>query len=85
MAGFNSQKIMKFVRLFALGSPVIAGVAQHGMTMEAGKVALKGYTGVDMNTGQFDAAALAAGWTPYLAAILATYGIPKLAGIIRSF
>lgn len=81
--GFNTQKIMKYIRMAALAAPVMAGVAQHGMTIEAGKTALKGYTGIDMSTGQFDMQALIAGWTPFVAATAVTVGIPKLAGIIR--
>ena len=82
-SGFNSQSMMKYIRLAALGAPAIAGVAQHGMTKEAAVAAIGGWTGVDMSTGQFDFARLAAGWTPYLASILVTQGIPKISGIIR--
>lgn len=81
--GFNTQKIMKYVRLVALGAPVIAQ-AVRADTME-NKVmhVLEAYTGVNVKTGGFRADKLLAGWTPYLASVLATYGIPKIAGIIR--
>ncbi|GAH44540.1 unnamed protein product [marine sediment metagenome] len=81
--GFNTQKIMKYIRMASLATPIVAGVAQHGMTIEAAKAAMKGYTGVDLATGQFDLKALIAGWTPFVAATAVTYGVPKLAGIIR--
>ena len=84
MAGFNSQKIMKFIRLAALGAPVITQAVRQDSLENKAMHVLRAYTGVNMQTGQFDGAALAAGWTPYLASVLATYGIPKLAGIIRS-
>lgn len=84
MSGFNSQKLMKYIRLAALGAPVISGVAKYGASKAAAVEAIKLYTGVNVATGGFDARFLAQGWTPYLASVLATYGIPKLAGIIRS-
>ncbi len=81
--GFNSQKIMKYVRLAALGGPAIAAAMGTGTPQEKVKVALRQYTGFDMASGQFVPSELAKGWTPYLAAVLTTYGIPKIAGIIR--
>lgn len=42
----------------------------------------KDYFGVDAN-GTFNAGYLAKGWLPFLAATGITYGIPKLAGILR--
>ena len=79
----NPQSLMKYIRLAALASPVIKGVAQHGMTKGAAIVALKGFTGINVESGRFDINNLVEGWTPYLAAVLATYGIPKIAGLIR--
>lgn len=82
-SGFNSQKLMKIVRMAALGAPAIAAVSQYGFTKDAAITAIKGYTGINPNNGQFDAPALIAGWTPYLASILITNGIPKISGILR--
>ena len=83
MAGFNSQKIMKYVRLAALGGPAIGVAMSTRSNPEKVRAALVQYTGVDIATGSFNGAELAKGWTPYLASILVTYGIPKLAGMIR--
>ena len=81
MGGFNSQKIMKYVRLAALGAPAI-GVAMKPISNEE-KIAqaIQMYTGVRDGVFRWDK--LAAGWTPYLASILVTQGIPKISGIIR--
>ena len=83
MAGFNSQKIMKFVRLAALAAPVIGQAVRQDSLENKAMHVMRAYTGVNIQTGQFSGAALVAGWTPYLASVLATYGIPKVAGIIR--
>ena len=83
MAGFNTQKIMKYIRLAALGAPA----ARVAMLQTSGpdkiRRGLEAYTGFNIETGQFNAAKLAEGWGPYVAAVATTYGIPKLAGIIR--
>ena len=81
--GFNSQKIMKYVRLAALGAPAAMAAVGAGTPEQKLKVGVKFYTGVDLNDGSFNWQALAQGWTPYLASILVTHGIPKVAGIIR--
>ena len=80
--GFNSQKIMKYVRLAALVGPGAQAVMQYG-AKDGAVHALLRYTGFDMRTGQFNGSALASGWGPYLASVAVTYGIPKLAGMIR--
>lgn len=83
-SGINTQKIMKYVRLAALAAPY-AAVAMDGTKSPRVKV-LEGLgmaTGIDPNTGQFNAAYLAKGWLPFLASTAVTYGIPKLAGMIR--
>ena len=81
--GFGSHTIYKYVRLVAAGAPIIKGVAQHGLTIDAGVEAVKGYTGVDLMTGQFNLGDAIAGWTPAAVATAFTYGVPKLAGMIR--
>ncbi len=83
--GFSSQTLYKYIRLIGIGAPAISGVIQHGFTMQAANTAVKGWTGVDLTTGQFNLADLAAGWTPALATVGVTYGVPKIAGLIRSF
>ncbi|GAG60121.1 unnamed protein product, partial [marine sediment metagenome] len=44
---------------------------------------MKAYTGFNMQTGVFNGADLMKGWLPFLAATAMTYGIPKIAGMIR--
>lgn len=83
-SGFNSQKIMKYIRLAALGLPAAGVAMDSGLSgQEKLRVGLQKYTGVDMRTGQFHLSSLAEGWLPYLASIGVTYGIPKIAGLIR--
>jgi len=82
--GFNTQKIMKYVRLAALAAPAAITAINPNQTPESKvKEIMHKYTGFNMNTGKFDAAALMQGWAPFAAATVVTYGIPKLAGIIR--
>ena len=45
----------------------------------------KEYFGYNNVYGTFSFADLAKGWTPFVVATVVTHGIPKLAGIIRSF
>jgi len=82
--GINSQKVMKLIRLAALGMPAVSAALEPGISPQ-GKLrnALKMYTGYDIAYGNFSFGDLAKGWTPYLAAIAVTYGIPKLSGMIR--
>jgi len=84
MGKINTQKLMKYLRMAALAAPIVQGVANYGVSQAAAVTALRGYTGVNVQTGQFSMERLVEGWTPYLASVVATYGIPKLAGIIRS-
>lgn len=83
VSGFNTQKIMKLIRMAALGAPVAKGVSLYGVSKAAAVTAIRGYTGVNINTGKFRFEDAVEGWTPYLFAIAATYGIPKIAGLIR--
>lgn len=73
----------KLLRIGALVAPA-ASVAMGGGTNHAKiseGVAL--YTGYSIDTGRFMPDKLARGWGPFFMACLATYGIPKLMGIIR--
>lgn len=83
--GFNTQKIFKYVRLAALAAPA-AGIALTTATPEAKlKEGLKIYTGYDIDNKTFRFDKLAQGWLPFLGASVATYGIPKLTAMLRSF
>jgi len=76
---------MKWMRVGALVGPAAYAVMNpHGGDKRYIPVdILKYYSGYNIETGQFHFEDLAKGWGPYLAATLVTYGIPKLAGIIR--
>ena len=83
MAGFNTQKIMKYVRLAALVAPAAFHAVRAGTPEYKARNIIMRYTGFDMNDGRFHGQYLAEGWGPYVAAVATTYGIPKLAGMIR--
>ncbi len=81
--GFSTQKLFKIVRLAGLLLPA-AGVAMGpGTTDNKAAVIGRMYTGYDYKQKKFNWQWLAQGWTGYLAAVGVTYGIPKLAGLIR--
>lgn len=79
----NPQTIMKFIRIGALVAPAAVAAMGSGTPKERLAHGLSMYTGYDMITGTFDWRRMVAGWSAYLASILATVGIPKIAGIIR--
>lgn len=82
--GKNLQgTIFKWIRVAALVAPGVKA-AIEGNTMEE-KVAyvMAKYTGYESWNHKFNWAQLVEGYGPFLAAVLATYGIPKIAGIIR--
>lgn len=83
MAGFNTQKLMKYIRLAALAAPAASAVMSHGANAVGANLAVARYTGYDIQGNRFSLDYLKQGWMPYLAAVAATYGIPKIAGIIR--
>jgi len=81
--GFNSQKMFKLLRMAALVAPAAADFVKYDRPYDKARYILKHYTGYDIYTQRFELGDLAGGYAPYVGAILATYGIPKLAGIIR--
>jgi len=85
MGKFSTAKIFKLVRLAALGAPA-AGIATSALTPEAKvREGIRAYTGYDMGTKTFSFQHLQQGWLPFLGASVATYGIPKITSMIRSF
>ena len=79
-----TRTAFKLIRLGALAAPALA----HGMrrdldTREKIITVFSRYTGYRMDDGTFHSEYLAEGWGPYIMACVATYGIPKLVGIIR--
>lgn len=78
-----TRTAFKLIRLGALVAP--AGYAAATQPDLPNKVAsaLVMYTGYNIRDGRFYPSELAKGWGPFLMACLATYGIPKISGIIR--
>lgn len=84
-SGINTQKIFKFVRLGALALPAVAIALQPTTMQEKIKQGSLAYFGFNPDDGSFKLERLARGWMPFAAATGVTYGIPKLAGMLRSF
>ena len=74
---------MKWIRITALVAPAIHSAIGGGTPEQKLNEAMRKYTGFNAADGSFDWTWLSKGWGPYLGAVLATYGIPKLAAIIR--
>lgn len=83
-SGFNTQKIFKFVRIAALALPAAMIAIGPGTGQQKLARGARAYFGIEPGTKQFKLGNLAEGWAPFVGSILVTYGIPKLAGIIRS-
>ncbi len=83
--GFNMSKIYKYIRIGAVALPA-AGIAISSVSnAEKLEQGVRAYFGWSMRHQQFRWNWLAQGWTPALAAIGVTYGLPKIAGMIRGF
>jgi len=84
--GGNSiqRTAFKWIRIGALAAPAIVEFA-FGADTPSGKAfhTIRRYTGFDFYTKTWDITNLIEGWGPYLGAVLTTYGIPKIAGILR--
>ena len=81
------RTIFKWIRVGALVAPGVGmgvNAAKKGWGAE-GVIdqVLQCYTGYSFIHRKFDMKWLVTGWGPFLAATLATYGIPKIAGILR--
>lgn len=81
--GFNTQKIFKYVRLAALAAPAASEALSTRTTQDKINRIVEKYTGYYMPSGTFTLGKLAEGYGPLLAATVATYGIPKLASMLR--
>lgn len=81
--GFSTSSIYKYIRIAALAAPA-AAIAVGGDSPRTKLVrGLEAYTGFNIDGGKFYPEALLRGWGPFVASIVTTYGIPKLAGMIR--
>lgn len=81
------RQLFKWIRVGALVAPGVGmGVAAakkgYGPDEIVDQV-LQVYTGYSFVHRKFDFKWLVTGWGPFLAATLMTYGIPKIAGILR--
>ena len=77
------RTVFKWLRIGALLAPgAMEIVKQPDLEHKLG-YCIKRYTGYDPWQGKWVWQDLATGWTPFIATCLATYGIPKLIGIIR--
>ena len=77
------RTVFKWLRIGALVAPGVSDVIRGTTPQQKVVYVVESYTGYNLDKGKFDFRWLARGWTPFLMACLATYGIPKLVGIIR--
>ena len=79
-----TRTVFKLIRLGALATPAL-GVAMDKTHSPQWKLdyGVSIYTGFSMLDGKMHWDRLLRGWGPYIGACLTTYGIPKLANIIR--
>jgi len=81
--------VFKWLRIGALVAPAAVVATQPMKADQKLNEIFRLYTGVNIkhsmesNNIQFDWKRLAMGWAPFVAAIVTTYGIPKIAGMIR--
>jgi hypothetical protein len=82
--GLTMNKLYSLIRKGALLAPAVASI-MNPATSGQQKISdvIANYTGYSITDGTFNWARLAAGYAPYLGAILVTKGIPKLSSIIR--
>jgi hypothetical protein len=82
--GRNIQAtIFKWLRVGALVGPGVVAATKGRTWEERASYVLAKYTGYQAWDEKFNAAQLVEGYAPFLVTTLVTYGIPKLAGIIR--
>ena len=79
----TTQTLFKLVRLGALVAPAVGHFATPQPMKDKIRYTVMSYTGYDTQDKVMRWEWLASGWAPYLGAVLATYGIPKIAGILR--
>jgi len=77
------QTAYKLIPALALAAPGLSAAFGTGNTKYKVTTAVKYYTGYNMDLKMFIWSDFAVGWTPFVAASLATKGIQKLNGLIR--
>lgn len=79
-----TRTAFKLIRLGALVAPAIGVGMRTDLNGEQKfRVGIQYYTGYDYRTGTWNPSNLLRGWGAYLGAVVATYGIPKIASILR--
>ena len=73
----------KLIRLGALAAPGVFIAMKPISSKDKVNDIITAYTGYSPRWGDFRFERLLQGWGAYLGAVLTTYGIPKLTGIIR--
>ena len=76
------RTIFKWLRVGALVAPGVIRAAAQGPWDKKLHAGVLGYAGINMD-GKFDSRVLLNCWTPFLAVTAMTYGIPKIANILR--
>ncbi len=82
-SGFSQQKVFKLVRLAGLLAPAAAIALGAGNADQKVRMGIQAYTGYDMLNKKWVPASLLQGYGGLLGASIATYGIPKIVGMIR--
>lgn len=78
-----TQTAFKFIRLGALVAPAASRLmGTDPMDYKLTDIIID-YTGFNIKHSSWHPDRLMTGWGPYLMACVTTYGIPKLAGILR--
>ena len=77
------RTVFKWLRVGALVAPAVNDLLRGATPQQKAVFVIESYSGYNIDKGQFDIRWLARGWAPFLLTSLATYGIPKLMGIIR--
>jgi len=75
--------IFKWMRVGAIAAPGIAIAIQKKSGQAKIEEAVEAYFGYNIPQQKMVWGSLLRGWGPFLAATLVTYGLPKLAGILR--
>jgi hypothetical protein len=78
-----TQQAFKWIRVGALVAPEVAEVMQYGLNRDSMRSIISHKTGYNIDTRTFDWGELAVGWMPYIASVLVTYSVPKIASILR--
>ena len=77
------RTVFKWLRVASLVAPAVNDILRGATPQQKAVFVIESYSGYNIDRGEFNAKWLARGWMPFLLTSLATYGIPKLMGIIR--